>query len=534
LLESHNSSNIFCLYLRKSRADQEAELRGEGETLTRHENILLQVAKKLGITITKIYKEIVSGETIASRPEIQSLLSEVEQGIYAGVLVVEVERLARGDTIDQGIISQAFKYSNTMIITPIKIYDPSDEFDEEYFEFGLFMSRREYKTINRRIQRGRVSSIKDGKYISPTPPYGYDRVKIPNNSGYTLIPNPKEAEVVRLIFDLYVNGITHEDGAHEDLGSWKIASYLDHLGIKPRVSERWSATSIRDILKNPVYIGKICWGKRKEMKKVVDGNIMVSRPNSSEYMMHDGLHDPLVTETYFQKTKEIMSLSSKPPLRKDKILQNPLSGLLYCQKCGQLMNRLGPNQKNRYATIRCQNRNCDNISAPIYLIEEVIIKSLTDWLKDYKLQLENAETTSYSHEEELLSSSIAAFETEINELNKQLTKTYEFLEKEIYTTEVYLERNKALTEQISSASSKLNDLKKQYNSIQTRTKSMQILIPAVTSVIESYYSCTDACEKNNLLKEVLYKVTYLKTERNSRTQVNNANFIIELFPKIPQ
>ena len=79
---------------------------------------------------------------------------------------MEVERLARGDTIDQGIVAQTFKFSDTKIITPIKTYNPNNEFDEEYFEFGLFMSRREYKTINRRLQRGRMASVKDGKYVA--------------------------------------------------------------------------------------------------------------------------------------------------------------------------------------------------------------------------------------------------------------------------------------------------------------------------------------------------------------------------------
>ena len=136
----------YCLYLRKSRADMEAEAHGEGETLARHEKLLLEVAKRGEYNVTQIYREIVSGETIAVRPVMQQLLQEVEQGLWAGVLVVEVERLARGDTIDQGMMAQAFKYSGTKIITPLKVYDPENEFDEEYFEFGLFMSRREYKT----------------------------------------------------------------------------------------------------------------------------------------------------------------------------------------------------------------------------------------------------------------------------------------------------------------------------------------------------------------------------------------------------
>ena len=159
-----------CMYLRKSRADEEAEARGEGETLKRHEKILFALSKKLNKPISKIYREIESGETIAQRPEVQNLLRDIEQGMWEGVFVVEIERLARGDTIDQGIVAQTFKYSNTQIITPMKIYDPNNEFDEEYFEFGLFMSRREYKTINRRLQQGRESSAKEGKFTGSVPP----------------------------------------------------------------------------------------------------------------------------------------------------------------------------------------------------------------------------------------------------------------------------------------------------------------------------------------------------------------------------
>lgn len=168
----------YLIYLRKSRKDVELEQYGDEETLARHERVLLDLAKTNGYEIGAIYREVVSGETISARPEMQRLISEVEQGLWDGVLVMEVERLARGDTIDQGIVARAFKLSSTKIVTPVKTYDPDNEYDEEYFEFGLFMSRREYKTINRRIQRGRVSAAKEGKYVSSTPPYGYDRVNL--------------------------------------------------------------------------------------------------------------------------------------------------------------------------------------------------------------------------------------------------------------------------------------------------------------------------------------------------------------------
>ena len=112
--------------------------------------------------------------------------------MWDGVLVVEVERLARGDTIDQGVVSRAFQYSDTKIITPSKVYDPNNEFDEEYFEFGLFMSRREYKTIKRRLNAGRISSVKEGKYCGNRPPYGYERVKLEHEKGFSLRPIPRK------------------------------------------------------------------------------------------------------------------------------------------------------------------------------------------------------------------------------------------------------------------------------------------------------------------------------------------------------
>ena len=167
----------YAIYLRKSRADIELEAIEKMETLKRHKKILLELAykKQIHVDDNDIYEEIVSGETIAARPQMQKLLKAVYQKTYRGVLVVEIERLARGDTRDQGEVAEAFKYSNTLIITPTKTYDPTNQFDEEYFEFGLFMSRREYKTIRRRLQTGLIEAVKDGNYVGSNPPYGYDK-----------------------------------------------------------------------------------------------------------------------------------------------------------------------------------------------------------------------------------------------------------------------------------------------------------------------------------------------------------------------
>ena len=84
---------LYDIYLRKSRADRDAEANGGGDTLLRHRTALLELARKMNLTIYHIFEEVVSGETIANRPEMQKLLAEVETGQIAGVLVMEPEAL---------------------------------------------------------------------------------------------------------------------------------------------------------------------------------------------------------------------------------------------------------------------------------------------------------------------------------------------------------------------------------------------------------------------------------------------------------
>lgn len=523
----------YAAYLRKSRADLEAEAHGEGDTLLRHEKTLLELARKKNIQLTAIYREIVSGETIAARPKMQQLLQEVEQGKWSGVLVMEVERLARGDTIDQGIVAQAFKYSNTKIITPMKLYDPGNEFDEEYFEFGLFMSRREFKTINRRIQRGRVASAKEGKFLGATAPYGYNRTKLPNDKGYSLTINEEQARVVRLIYNLYVHGEELPDGKSVKLGCTRIAKKLDAMGLKPFNQQHWAKTSIQDILKNPAYAGLIRWSYRKQVKQIVDNTVKIKEYRDNNPILVEGLHEAIIDKHTWNKAQQIMTGRFKPPLKGDAMLKNPLTGIVHCSKCGSLMTRLGPNKHNIYSSLKCTTPYCDNISSPLDLVEEVILESLEVWLKRYKFQMENYEPgepyeKSVADKEAILKE----LSNQITKLNSQLDMTFEFLEQGVYTIEVFHQRRQKLTEQINTLEECKINLSKKLNGMNQRQILCNGLIPRIEHVIEVYYDIDVMSERNELLKNILEKVTYLKLEPNKRGQRNNANFTIELYPKI--
>ena len=98
----------YAIYLRKSRSDLELEASGSGDTLERHRRTLLELAASRNLTVTQIYEEVVSGETISARPEMQRLLSDVDQGVFAGAILsgvrVSYYKLWDGDELLQDMI----------------------------------------------------------------------------------------------------------------------------------------------------------------------------------------------------------------------------------------------------------------------------------------------------------------------------------------------------------------------------------------------------------------------------------------------
>ncbi|MCM1112193.1 MAG: recombinase family protein [Muribaculum sp.] len=522
----------YCAYLRKSRADRDAELRGEGDVLARHRAMLEDLAARMGITLDEWYCEVVSGDTIADRPEMQRLLSDVEAGHFLGVLVVEVERLARGNTRDQGIVADAFKYSGTKIITPLKTYDPNDEFDEEYFEFGLYMARREYKTINRRLQRGRIRSVMEGRFVGGTAPYGYRKVKIPKEKGYTLEIVPEEAKIVSCIYEWYCSGLLLPDGSLRRLGPDGIARQLDLLGVKPPRQNVWSKATISDILRNIVYAGYVYFGRQKEVKSSVNGRIVKMRKSNPDYEIYKGLHPAIIPEETFRLAQEIRSGNRKNTLPAMQTLQNPLAGLVYCKKCGRLMTRLAPNSRNRYSTLKCPNRYCDNISAPLFLVEQELLRFLQAWLADYELHHADRDAVPFREEIAIQTESIRRLEEQTAGIRNQLNKTYDLLEQGIYTPQIFRERHDTLQAQIDAAEKTKRQLIRDVDKLNALRIEQEQLIPKIQGLLDAYQGNSPA-SNNRILKEIIERITYQKNAPNRRGQLHNTNFTLEVFPRIP-
>lgn len=521
----------YSIYLRKSRKDVEVENYEEGETLARHRKILLDFAEKNKLAVSKIYEEIVSGESIAARPQMQQLLADVERGLYKGVIVIEVERLARGDTIDQGIVAQAFKYSDTKIITPVKTYDPSNEFDEEYFEFGLFMSRREYKTINRRLQRGRAAAAKEGKYIASIAPYGYEKVRIEGDKGYTLKIISEQAEVIKNIFDWYINGCNGEK-----LGLGGIAKKLNDMKIKPCRHEYWVKETIRDIIANPVYEGKIRWGFRKVKKTTVDGKIAKSRPiNYDEScILEKGLHQAIVSEEIYNKAQEILKASSCSPVGQNKELKNPLAGIIVCSKCGHKMTLRNSSQSDKPDYIVCNYRYCSNVSSPYELVERKIMNILQVWLKDYRLNWEGCYSSQDYSNNDLLEKNMQYIAKRISALNQQINNMYDLLEQKIYTPQQFLSRYELVSKRLENAKTEYREIKEKQERLSSRLYLQEAFIPNTDSILDIYKSLSSPSAKNALLKELIEKCVYTKEKSAAYKDVSVDDFTLILYPKLPK
>lgn len=497
---------MYLIYLRKSRADGEHE--SAEEVLAKHYKMLQDFAKaKLGGAIPEelIYREIVSGETIQDRPEMLKVLDRIQNEDITGVLVVEPQRLSRGDLSDCGTIIRAFRYTNTLIVTPTKTYDLSEKYDRKFFEMELMRGNDYLEYVKEIMLRGRLASVQEGNFIGSVPPYGYDKVK--DGKTYTLIPN-SEADTVRYIFDLWT-----KDG----IGTTTIANKLNELHIKPRKSELWSNASVRDMLKNPVYIGKIRWNWRKTIKTYSEGEIATSRPKAKkeDWILVDGKHEPLISEDIFNAA--LARFGSMPKVKAASGLKNPFAGILRC-RCGRPMI-YQPN-RNSAARLHCAYQmRCGNRSATYEEVETEIIRALKGLVLDIKETLSDGNKITSSAD-----AILAGLNKELNALETQQDKLYEFLEQGIYTSEIFVKRNAALAQRREELC-KAIEIAKEQNVTEIDYKQRYIALSEAVKVLET--PAADAEAKNKLLKAAIKQITYSR-QTDIRTKWHSVPFTLDI------
>lgn len=375
-------------YLRKSRSDD--PLLTVEEVLSKHEAMLDEWAEKnLGGVVPERnkFREVVSGETLKERPEINAVLRLIESPRYKAVAVVEPQRLTRGDLEDIGRLMKLFKHTNTLVATPQRIYDLRDEYDWDALERELKRGNEFLEYTKKILNRGRLLSVSQGNFIGSIAPYGYEKTFVMDGKRKcpTLKIKESEADIVRMIFDMYAN---------KNYGCNKICNALDDMGVKPPKGEHWSPPAMKDMLENVHYIGKVKWNWRKTVTIVEDGMLIKTNPKSKvgEYLIYDGRHEAIISEELFDAAQEVRG--SKTREKGKTKVRNPLAGLLFCQ-CGRAMSlrTYKKDGKERNAPrLLCDGQARCKTSSCLYdeMIERVC-EILKQCIQDFDIRIEENE-----------------------------------------------------------------------------------------------------------------------------------------------
>lgn len=425
---------MYLMYLRKSRQDDPNET--VEEVLAKHEAQLQEYARReLGgdIPQERIYREIVSGESIDERVEIKKVLASIEAPDVTGVLVVDPQRLSRGDLRDCATLMDAFQYTHTLIITPMMVYDLAKKMERRFFQDELLRGRDYLEYIKDTLRRGREAAVRRGCYISPTPPYGYNRIKLGRD--WTLEPN-EDADAVRLMFKWYVE---------DDLSLGALARRLDEYGYRPPKGEHWSRWSIRPMLKNIHYIGKVSYNRRQTVTVVEEGERVhrVQLRPEEDVIIAEGIHDGIIDPVLFEAAGQ--RLKNNPRNWSEDELRNVLAGLLVCSKCGKtLILRASKIARDR---VMCPNRpQC--LKSAIYeeVVNAVIVALEQTELPKLQAKLANGEGDAAAIQKRRL----AKLSKQMEEYRDQEDSQYDLLERKKYTQAVFDRRNAALREKMAA------------------------------------------------------------------------------------
>jgi site-specific DNA recombinase len=307
------------IYARVSTTEQ-AE---EGYSIPAQLRILNEYCISTGKTVFKEYVDRgVSGKSINGRLELQQLLRDAQDNLFDEVIVWKINRLARKQLDLLKIVDTLNRYNISF-----RSYSENFETETPMGKFALQMmgavGELERNTIVDNVKMGMKQRAREGKWNGGQV-LGYKVVELPSNNRRNkesmLEIVPEEATLVKYIFNLYSSG----------KGLKAITNQINHEGFKTKKGNPFNVVGIKEILNNPIYIGKIRYNLRENWSEKRRKGI------NPEPIIVDGKHDAIIDEELWNKVRDLYSLKSGRPTR---VFDGsyPLTGLLRCPECGQGM-----------------------------------------------------------------------------------------------------------------------------------------------------------------------------------------------------
>lgn len=496
------NTGIWIMYLRKSRQDDPNET--VAEVLAKHEVQLQEYAlRELGGRIPEenIYREIISGESIDEREEIKKVLTRIEDPKIKGVLVIEPQRLSRGDLEDCGRLINTFRFTHTLVCTPMMTYDLESKMERKFFQDELLRGRDYLEYTKEILLRGRIAAIKRGCFIGTVPPFGYNKITI--GKDHTLEPN-ENADLVRTIFDWYV-----KDG----LTPGAITRRLNDMLLPGPWGGEWNRDTVRNILRNPHYIGKVAFNQIKRTPVLENGEVIYKRlqqPKES-VILAEGKHPAIVDKEIWEAAQK--RFARNIPIANNQTLRNPLSGILTCANCGYAMAiHTYQHTESRFECRthpRCYKsvKYSDLINAIVYALEQSELPQL-------ELKLKNGDGDAAKIQQRLL----AKLEKQMEEYREQEDKQFELLETGKYSQELFDRRNMALREKMELCQKQILETKQNMPKNVDYAERVATLQTAITMLKDPD---ADPVALNRVLKSIIKKIVYtgLKSQGMNRKGV---------------
>ncbi len=494
---------IWIMYLRKSRQDDPNET--VEEVLAKHEAQLQDWAEReLGHRIPEeyIYREIVSGERISDRKELQKVLRAIESNEVAGIICKDAPRLSRGDLLDCGTLMTTLQFTSTLVATPMMVYNIEDKMERRFFQDELLRGSSYLDYVKEVLATGReIAVTKRGAYIGATPPYGYKKLKI--GKLCTLEPHETEADVVRMIYDLYLN---------HDMGFHAIGRKLDSLGIKPRNGGNWRDTTLRQLVSNHHYDGKVIYGKRKTKIVIEDGKQVRKRPrlvDDSQFTIVEGQHPALIDHETFVKANE--KRVNNPRIIKDLKLSNPLAGVLFCAKCGHALTKVNHTHADERYACTYNVPQCMKSIKMKEVIEAVITALEEAELPNLKAKMDDGQGNSAAIQQKILDGLMK----QMAEYREQEETQYELLETKKYTPELFEKRNAALREKMKQCEIQIEETRRTMPKPVDYAEKVMALEDAIKAMRDNTLTPE---EQNRFLKKIVDRIeitTFPLPKRNT-------------------
>ncbi|MDE6727673.1 MAG: recombinase family protein, partial [Oscillospiraceae bacterium] len=327
------------IYVRLSQEDMRA---GESLSIENQKLILTKYVTEQGWNIENIYVDDGYSGTDFNRPGVSRLLEDAKTGKINLIIVKDLSRFGRNYIQVGQYIDYIFPTYNIRFIALSDNVDTANKDTSAMDMMPIVNLFNEWHaaSTSKKIRAVVEANAKAGKYRTTFAPYGYLKG---NDENHLPVVDEPAASVVRRIFEMRSQGVSPYHIA-EKLNDKKIPIPSDYLYAKlgkpnpRRTTHLWSAGVIRQIVRNPTYLGHLV---QMKTTTVSYKNHKTVKKDPSEWVIVYNTHEPLVSQEVWDKCREVEESVSQGKKTKTGFVA-PLSGLMFCADCGEKM-RLGWN-----------------------------------------------------------------------------------------------------------------------------------------------------------------------------------------------